>query len=187
MTRLAALLAVLAIVAGACGDSGGGGEADGFSDTEQALSDAIRVALLEDPDPDPDSPFGEEEATCIGDNAVREFGVDGLLELGITVDNADPGDAFDGATDEQVDSVIDITLECVDFTELFVQEAAGDVSQESARCLGDGLERDDLIRPLVRAGFEDAEFGDDPEVAQAFFALIVECLSAEELANLADG
>ena len=181
MRRIAAVVAVLAIIAVACGDSGGG---SGFSNAEQALSDAIRDSILEDPDPD--SPFGEAEATCVGDNAVREFGVDGLLELGITVDNADPGDAFDGATDEQVDGVIDVTLECVDFADVFVEAAAGDISQESAQCLGDGLERENLIRPLVRAGFDDSEFGDDPDTAQAFFALFVDCLSAEELAGLAD-
>lgn len=184
MTRLAPLVIVLAMVAAACGDSGGG--SDGFSSAEQALSDAIRDSILEDNDPD--SPFGTEEATCVGDEAVREFGVDGLLELGITVDNADPGDAFDGATDDQIDKVIDVTLECVDFAKAFVDAAAGDISQESAQCLGDGLESQGLLRPLVRAGFEDAEFefGDDPEVAEEFFTLIVDCLSAEELIDLGE-
>lgn len=182
MTRLFALLAVLALVAAACGDSGGG-----LGASEQALSDAIRDSILEDPDPE--SPFGTEEATCVGDGAVRAFGVDGLLELGITVDNADPGDAFDGATDEQIDKVIDVTLECVDIAQAFVDAAAGDISQESARCLGDGLETEGLLRPLVKAGFQGEEFDitADPDAAERFFGLIVDCLSAEELISLGNG
>ena len=187
MSRFTALVAVLALLAFACGDTGGGG-GEGFSADEQALSDAIRDAILEDPDPD--SPFGTEEATCVGDGAIKEFGLEGLLELGITVDNADPGDAFDGATDEQVEKVVDVTLGCVDFTKAFVDAAAGDISQESAECLGDGLEDGGLLRPLVKAGFTDEEFDitDDPESAAAFFELILGCLSAEELVSLgADG
>jgi hypothetical protein len=183
MRRFTALVAVAALTAFACGDTGGEG-GDGFSASEQALSDAIRDEVLADPDPD--SPFGEEEATCIGDNAVREFGVDGLLELGITVDNADPGDAFDGASEEQVDKVIDVTLGCVDFAAAFVEAAAGDISEESARCLGDGLESKGILRPLVKAGFQGEEFDltEDPALAEDFFTLIVDCLSAEELVNL---
>lgn len=182
MTRFAALSAVLALVTFACGDSGGG-----LDSGEQALSDAIRDSILDDPDPD--SPFGTEEATCVGDEAVRAFGVSGLLELGITVDNADPGDAFDGATDEQIDKIIDVTLGCVDFAQAFVDAAAGDISQESAQCLGDGLEREGLLRPLVKAGFQNEEFDitTDPDSAEKFFGLIVDCLSAEELSLLGGG
>ncbi|MDH3729815.1 MAG: hypothetical protein OES13_01630 [Acidimicrobiia bacterium] len=183
MTRLTALLAVMALVALACGDSGES-ETAGFSPGEQSLSDAIRDSILEDPEAD--SPFGTDEATCVGDEAVKAFGVDGLLELGITVDNADPGDAFEGASDEQIDKVIDVTLGCVDFAKAFVDAAAGDISQESAQCLGDGLEAEGLLRPLVKAGFTDEEFDitDDPESGAKFFELIVGCLSAEELASL---
>ena len=84
--------------------------------------------------------------------------------------------------------MIDVTLNCVDFAAAFVDAAAGDISQESAQCLGDGLEGQGLLRPLVRAGFEGDEFdiGDDPEIAEEFFTLIVDCLSAEELINLGD-
>lgn len=179
MFRFAALLAGILLVVAACGDSGGG-----FSEGEQALSDAIRDSILEDAEPD--DPFGEAEATCIGDSAVTEFGTDGLLELGITVENADPGDSFEGATDAQIDTVIDLTLDCVDFTQAFVDAAAGDISQDSANCLGEGIEREGLLRPLVRGSFEGDEFdlADDPEIAQTFFQLFVDCLSAEELANL---
>ncbi|MEE8332134.1 MAG: hypothetical protein V3R84_10225, partial [Acidimicrobiia bacterium] len=112
MTRFTTLLAVLALVAFACGDSGEG-SGGGFSAGEQALSDAIRDSILEDPDPD--TPFGTEEATCVGDGVVNAFGVQGLLEFGITIENPDPGDSFDGATDEQIDKMIDVTLDCVDF------------------------------------------------------------------------
>ncbi|MEE8331855.1 MAG: hypothetical protein V3R84_08790, partial [Acidimicrobiia bacterium] len=88
----------------------------------------------------------------------------------------------------QVDKMIDVTLDCVDFAAAFVDAAAGDISQESAQCLGDGLEEEGLLRPLVKAGFEDEEFDitDDPESGAKFFELIVDCLSAEELVSLSD-
>jgi len=186
MTRIACAALAFALIASACGDSGGTEGGDGFSAAEQALSEAIRDSILEDAEPG--DPFGTQEATCIGDEAVKQFGIDGLLELGITTESPDPGDAFDGATDEQVDTVIDVTLGCVDFAKAFVEAAAGGISEESAQCLGDGLENEGLLRPLVKAGFQDEEFdlADDPDSAERFFALIVECLSAEELVRLGE-
>ena len=185
MRRGLFLLLVLGLVAAACGDSGGGER----SAAEQALVDAIRDEILEDEDPE--SPFGEAEATCVGEGAVDRLGVEGLLELGITVENADPGNAFEGATDEQIDAVIDVTLDCVDFRQVFIDSitADSDISSESADCLGDALGTKEFLAPIVEAGFrgEDTEFGDDPEAAEAVFEAIVECLSAEELANLGGG
>lgn len=191
MSRLATALIATTMLAAACGDSGGTDTtrsddtpATGLSSVEQELSNAIRDSILEDPDPD--SPFGEAEASCIGEQAVSEFGVEGLLELGVTVDNANPADVFEGATDEQIDTVIDVTLRCVDFTTAFVEAAAGDVSSESAQCLGDGLEETGLFKPLIRAEFrgEEFDFTSDPDVTSALFALITECLSADEILDL---
>lgn len=185
MRRVLVAVLVLGLVAAACGDSGGGER----SSAEQALVDAIRDEILDDEDPD--SPFGEAEATCVGEGAVGRLGVDGLLELGITVEDADPGNAFEGATDEQIDAVIDVTLDCVDFRQVFVDSitAEADISSESADCLGDALGTKEFLAPIVAAGFrgESTEFGDDPEAAQQVFEAIVDCLSAEELANLGSG
>lgn len=184
MLRGLFLLLVLGLVAAACGDSGG--ERSG---AEQALVDAIRDEILEDEDPD--SPFGQTEATCVGEGAVDEFGVEGLLELGITTENASPGNAFEGATDSQIDKVIDVTLDCVDFRQVFVDSitADADISSESAGCLGDALGTKEFLTPIIGAGFrgESTDFGDDPATAAAVFEAIVDCLSAQELADLGGG
>lgn len=178
MVRTIGLLVGLLLITAACsGDSGRSGG-------EQALADAIRDSILEDNDPT--SPFGEAEATCIGETAVDELGVDGLLEIGITESNADPGDAFQVASDEQLDAVIDVTLACIDFRDVLLDTflAEGDISDDSATCLADELDKPEILRPMVEAGLRDTDIEDDPEAANALFEAIFNCLSIEELGQL---
>ena len=183
MRRISMAVLALAVVAAACSSDSGG---DGLSDSEQAIADAIRDEILADQDPD--DPFGETEAQCVGDGTVRELGTDGLLEIGINAENADPGDAFETATPEQIDSIIDVTLECVDFRQVLVDSITADssISDESAGCLADALGGDEFLRPAVAAGLtgDDFEFGDDPELTETLFAAITDCLTAEELVDL---
>lgn len=183
MRRWLMVVIVLALVAAACSSDSEGGD---LTESEQAIADAIRDEILADSDPD--SPFGEAEAKCVGDEAVRELGTDGLLEIGINAENADPGDAFETATPEQIDTIIDVTLGCVDFRQVLVDSITADsnISDESAGCLADALGADEFLRPAVAAGFtgDDVEFGDDPELTQALFAAITDCLTAEELVEL---
>lgn len=184
MRRLAMTLVAVALVAAACGgDDDGGGD---LSESEQVVADAIRDEILADDDPD--SPFGETEAQCIGDEAVRALGTDGLLEIGINAENADPGEAFETATPEQIDSIIDVTLECVDFRQVLVDSITADsnISDDSAGCLADALGVDEFLRPAVASGLtgEDLEFGDDPELTETLFAAVTDCLTAEELVEL---
>ncbi|MFQ5948314.1 MAG: hypothetical protein ACE5KX_05600 [Acidimicrobiia bacterium] len=151
--------------------------------------DAIRTEILADADVD--SPFGEAEATCVAESAVDEFGIEGLVELGITVDNANPENLFENATSEQVDAIVDITLNCVDFRRFFTEQmtAGAEISDESAKCLADGMLEAEFFRPLVAQGLrgEEAEFGDDPEAAAEVIELVIECLSPEELIQLGGG
>ncbi len=180
------LLLVLALIAAACGDDGGGRSA-----AEQALVDAIAADFLADEEPD--SPVGEEEANCYAGAVVDEFGVAGLMELGITAENVASDDPFAGATDEQIDTLIDATFACIDFGELFVQgivegaaEDGVDLSTSSAECLGNEMGSEEFLRPLLADEIRgnSPEFGEDPESAAAIFEAFVECLSAEELASL---
>jgi len=161
---------------------------EGRSEIEQAMADAIRDGILEDNGSSEANPFGVEEATCIGNRAVDEIGLEGLLEIGITVENANPDDAFADASDEQLDRVIDVTLDCIDFRQLLVDTflADGEISEDSANCLGDALDRPEILRPMAFAGFRGTDFGEEPEVLELVFGAIVECLSGEELALLGD-
>ncbi len=149
----------------------------------------IKASILEDAAPD--GPFGEQEAECVGTEAVSEFGVDGLLELGFNADTGDaPENVLEQATPEEREKVIDVTLRCIDITEVFVSEltAGGEISEESAECLADGITGADFFRPLLASSLAGAEFSleDDPEAGEALFGLVIECLSVEELARLGD-
>jgi hypothetical protein len=186
MRRAVVSLIVIALVAAACGDSGGdGGE---LSAAEQTLADAIAAEIMVDADPD--SPLGQVEAQCVGDAAVRELGIDGLLEIGFTSEGESPENILDEASPEQRQQIIDITLECVDFAAVMVEAIAedGSISEESATCIGDGLTEGNLLEPLVVSGLEGTSFDDvieqDPDTATAFLEVFLECLSAEELAQL---
>lgn len=189
MRRALLFLVAVSLVAVACGDSGGD---DGeLSAAEQNLADAIKSEILADADPD--SPLGEPEAECVSEAAVRELGVDGLLQLGFTAEGESPENILDNADADQRQLIIDLTLECVDFAGLLVEEIAADggISEESARCIGDGLTDGDLLAPLVESGLAGTDFEDvveqDPDTAEAFFNVFLECLSVEELTNLGGG
>ena len=184
MRRVLMLLVALAMVATGCG-----GDDSGDSGAGQALAEAIRDEILEDNDPD--SPFGETEATCVGEEAVSEFGVEGLIELGITEDNASAGDAFETASDEDRRRLIDVTLECIDFKQFFVDQltADSDISDESAECLGNELGTREFLDPLVEAGLagNDDAFLDDEQLTGLIFGAITTCLSLSELEQLGGG
>lgn len=184
MTRSLVLLIVL-LVAASAACSGGGG------DDEAELAEAIKAEILADGSSA--NLLGEEEAECASIRIVDEFGADGLADLGVTVGNAAPDDLFTLMSDAQLDAVIDITTECVDFAELFVaQFSAGEapgISRDSADCLATGLSESDVFRPLIRAGLSggDADFDTlltrDPATAQQVLELVIGCLSAEEIAE----
>ena len=69
MRRMSMAVLALAVVAAACSSDSGG---DDLSDNEQAIADAIRDEILIDQDPD--DPFGETEAQCVGDGAYGSSG-----------------------------------------------------------------------------------------------------------------
>ena len=184
MRRLIMLLVVTALIAAGCG-----GDDSSDSGAGQALAEAIRDEILADNDPD--SPFGETEATCVGEEAVNEFGVEGLIELGITEDDADAGNAFQTAGDEDRRRLIDVTLTCIDFKQFFVDALTADsnISDESAECLGNELGTREFLDPLVEAGLagNDDAFFEDEALSGLIFGAITTCLSLSELEQLGGG
>ena len=191
MRKFVVLVLSLTIVAAACGGdddaSSDGGSSDGLNEAEQALADAIALSILEEED-DPASPLGPAEAECIGEGAVGRIGIDGLLEIGISEENPNPEDALEIATDEQIDTVIDVFIECVDFTQAFIDgfAEAGDLSPEAAGCLAEQLQSGDLLKDLTRSSMrgDDVDFDDDPELAGQILQMVLGCLSPEELVDL---
>jgi hypothetical protein len=79
-------------------------------------------------------------------------------------------------------------LGCVDFGALVVSEITSgmNISQESARCIVDGLEQSGLLRTLVLQGLS-AEATDTPFDDQTLGQLsgfLLQCLSPEEISQL---
>lgn len=183
MRKILPVLVALAVLAAACGDGDDGGSSD-RSSGEQAVSDAIAAAILADAEPG--DPYGEKEARCMGDSLVDELGLDRLLALGISADSVDsPEEFLRGAPNADVEAFIDITLDCVDFRDVFVEGMGADVSTESAECIADGIS-DDMLRSMAMMGISGEEFDPtaDPELAAALFGLVAECLTPEEISNL---
>ena len=178
------LLVVLAMIAAGCG-----GDDSSDSGAGQALAEAIRDEILSDNDPD--SPFGEAEATCVGEEAVNEFGVEKLIELGISEDNPSAGNAFETASSEDRSRLIDVTLTCIDFQQFFVDQLTADanISPEAAECLGNELGTREFLDPIVEAGLtgDESSFLEDEALSGIIFGAITNCLSLEELQQLGGG
>ncbi len=179
MPRILLAVVVATLVAGACGDSG---------TDEQALESALKAEILERAAESGATPISDQEATCVAAGAVEELGADGLLGLGITTSGADSERPFAAATDEQVETITDVYLACLDIRQLMLNEISGDVSTESAECVADRVAAGDFLRPVIAGSLrgETVEFGDDPELSEAFVGIVVECLTAEELVDLSN-
>jgi hypothetical protein len=150
---------------------------------EQNVVDAIVLAMLADGG---DSPFGEPEARCLAEGLVREMGLERLASLGITAASVEsPDDFLDTAPQEDVELFVDLTLGCIDFRALLAEQFGG-LSPDSASCLADGIS-DGFIRAATLAGITGDEFAmeDNPELVGELFTLMAECLTPEELADLA--
>lgn len=177
MRRSGALLVMLALVIGACGGSAA------LDDDEQVLADAIAEFLSEQEALGDDS-VSASEIRCLAEDTVRTLGVDGLAEIGVTPESIPEDNPFRGASDEHVDALVDAYFSCLDASTAFAEAltSEGAVSEESARCVGDTLDDEDLLRPLLRASL--AEEDPDPEIFTGLLRVMVDCLTPEELADM---
>lgn len=172
----------MVLVAVACG----GGDS-GLDDTEQAMADAIAAQMLDDGD------TTEAEAQCVGEGVVDEMGMDRLIEVGLDRSAVESGTGPDDVelSDEDIDSLLDPMLDCIDFAAVFTESmTSGDdaISEESADCIAAGIS-DDTIRSAARAGLTGDEFDpvDDQDVLGEVFDLMAECLTSEEFRAVTGG
>jgi hypothetical protein len=176
------MLVMVLLVAG-CGDD------EGLSGEEQEFVDA--VVLLSTQDVDPSDPFGGAEAArCSAERMIAELGMDRLAELGLTPESLfeDSDEMFSLMTEDEIEVLIDIGLECMDFESLMVDwMVAEGLSQESAECYVDELAKTDALRLMMIGGMEE---GDDyrPDQDPALLPLMMEaatkCLTPEEMEGL---
>ena len=175
--RLAAAVAAIALIAGACG-----GDADTPGSTAPAPSeavtttvpttmapttaatsgrdveyvDAVTAAMWRNMQEDGDLPDGidEETARCVATSTVEIVGVDQLEAAGITLealegDLDDLEDPFDLVDSAQAEALADEFFDCVDLVGLMAAEMAADgISIESAECMSSAL--------FEESGFRDA-------------------------------
>lgn len=182
MRRFASLVSVLVLVAAACGGDSG----EPLTDDEQAVADAVVEYIVADED-FAARPLTEDEARCLAETTVRQIGVEGLAEIGITADSVPSDNPFEGASDDKVDAFVDAYFACLDIAEVFASGFAdqGILSTESVECLTDELGKGDLLRGMLRASVAGEEFDDDTELLARIIEIMATCLTAEEFADLA--
>lgn len=191
--RTIAILAAAALIGTACS---GQTETETFasnpaenvaSDTEQDLVEAITGNVLANPD----RRFDDGAAACIAQEIVDQFGVDGLAELGVTLENPDLEGGSVFATPDAGRRVVDIGMQCIDLPAAIVPFVPTDASllDETVECVADQLQTDafrDLFADLVIAGAEPADILSDPAAQLPIASLLVSCLTPEQILEFRD-
>lgn len=186
MRRNVVVMLVMVLLVVGCGDD------EGLSGEEQEFVDA--VVRMSTQDVDPSDPFGGAEvARCYAERLVTELGVDRLAELGVTPDNiSESSEAmFSLMTEEEIQVLIDIGLECMDFESFMVDRMVAEgLSQESAECYIDELAKTDVLRQMMIGGMEEGEDyrpDQDPELMPLMMEAATKCLTPEEMGSSGGG
>ena len=113
----------------------------------------------------------EEEARCVAGGIIDSLGEARIEELGFTPDDVD---MFEGAdfTDDEIDTMVDVWFDCVDFRQLLAANLAAENGDEVADCFAENVP-DDALRDFVKA----SNFGVDlpVESEQALRDVAAEC------------
>jgi hypothetical protein len=165
----------------------GGGDVS-LDSGEQALADAIADQLTDD-----DADMDVAEARCFAEGAVDSVGLDQLVEVGLSEAAVRAGTSPDDVDlpEGVVDDFVDVFMDCIDFAELMVDEITADseISADSAKCVADAFaeDLDDFLRQAARSGVtgEDFDPSEDANFIATAFAVMTECLTPEELQQIA--
>jgi hypothetical protein len=184
--RVMAVLILVVLTTAACG----GDDGRSLGDAEKAIAEVVAVELMADPDPD--NPFGDEEsARCFARGLVADLGITRLAEIGITADGEEAVEALGLLNDAEIDAMVDLALECIDFEEVLAAEfAAGGIGEDSARCLVGELAETDFLRLAFRAGMigdESFDPSDDPAFLAEMIGAAARCLTPDEMRMIMGG
>lgn len=165
------ILVGLALVAAACGDDDSSDQSGLVNDVAQQVSG------------DGEFDFSNEQAVCVAEGMIDGLGADRIVE-GLDTDF----DTFmSTASEPERRAVVDTLLDCVNFGTLLFSEAEGQISEDSARCLGNAFSDSETFRSALT---ESLATGQDPfdhiESEEEFITFLFECLSAEEIVRLGD-
>ena len=154
LVRMATAGLVLTVLAGACGDDGGGSGAAPVDDPfVQAIVDDITID---------ENPLTDEraDAECFATRVVGAVGNERLAALGVTVDDVGSINEF-AWTPAEVDMIVENLFDCIDVSAGFTRSLVSDeMTPEEVSCL-EGSFTNDVIRDFYRstfAGDEGAEF-----------------------------
>jgi hypothetical protein len=186
MKRAAALLIALVLVLAACGDD------DAATDTTTATTgagsgtvvDELTQEILSDSSVGSDG-FTEEQAACFAVGLVDEFGAEVMVDaLQMEFD-----DFMAASSLEDRMTVVDTMLGCVDFGAVMVAELDGEISAESANCIGDAFGNSEAFRNALANSFDGsaADPFDDPALMEDILPAMFECLTEDELAAILGG
>ena len=191
--RTSAILVAAALIGAACS---GQTETETFatsptgtaaSDAEQDLVEAITGNALASPD----RRFDDEAVACVAQQIVDDFGVDGLAEMGVTLEDPDLEGGGVFATPDDARRVVDIGMDCIDVPAAIVSFLPADVGllEETVECVADQLQSDtfrDLFADLVAAGAEPADILDHAAAQLPITALLVACLTPAQILEFGD-
>lgn len=154
LARLATAGLALTVLAGACGDDGGGNGAAPVDDPlVQAIVDDITID---------DNPLTTErgDAECFATRVVGSVGNERLAALGVTVDDVGSINEFSW-TPAEVDMIVENMFDCIDVTSGFTRSLVSeDMTPEQVGCL-EGSFTQDVVHDFYRSTFsgdEGAEF-----------------------------
>jgi hypothetical protein len=168
---LLAIVASLAILLAACGDS----SSSGSSDADPALVAAIAGEIQGSSD---GFNISDADATCIAEKTVSGVGSDRMTELGVTAEN--PGAIEDiDFTGDEIGKIVDGFNDCVDLQQLMADSlvADGSITDDDADCVAENF-NGDLIKTLLTSTFSGEDIDDGPvgeELFQAVLDIFAEC------------
>lgn len=170
MKKILLVLAVSALVLGACGDddddaTAGGGDGGPAQAADGPLVDAITEAIMADAADDPDMPFSESEIRCFAGSFVGSVGADRLEELGVTPETVADTEFDDFEwTEAELNMAASSLTDCIDVTALLVDSMMQfGVSEEEATCVAEAVPAD-VFGAIVASGVTGV---DDPAAEAA--------------------
>lgn len=151
-------------------DTGTGSEISNAEDLVESLSSQLAVA---------DSPFDDEAAECFAQGVVDEIGFERMVALGATNPGASSEDVFSQMSEDEIDTIADLGLGCLDMHALFVDQFVSQgLPQEAAVCIADGVAGAPFLHDMVVAAMlgEDVDPMTDPEASTLIMNLVTQCM-----------
>jgi len=178
MRRLIPLAIVVALVAAACGDD--------TPSADPAMVASLSQRIAENQSGSGGFDMTDEEVECFAIGIIELFG-DERITAGMDLDFSD---FMATATSGERRETVDIMFGCVDLGDDLARELGGgtELSEESAQCLADTMLDSDAFRDATAESFvSESDPFQDPELVAELLPLMLECLTAADLAELGNG